>query len=757
MDFEAIEDVDGIRLTWNAIPSCASEATEAVVPLGAVYTPLGRPASVAEGDGGAPVAHYEPQVCRNSDCRAILNPYSMLDLNSGVWICRLCLQRNALPPGYVTSPSQLPIELQPGSTTVEYQLSHVNTFPPVFMFVVDTCVDAEDFAALKDALLVSLSLIPPNALVGLVSFGRHAYLHELASNEGGPKSMVFNGAKEYAPKDIKETLGFLVLGNTHTRPTQTALKVASRYILPVQEAEFQLTNLLEQLLHDSFSVPSGERPTRAVGCALNVGLSLLEAAYPNCASRMMLFSAGPCTYGPGMIVAQGLKEPIRSHHDIVEERAPHHKKAKAFYGELAKRASHNGTIVDLFAGCYDQIGLEEMQEMSRATGGALVLTDAFGTAIFKQSYLRLFNADDSGEVGMKFMANLEVKMSNHVKVSGLIGHGRGLGNRNLHVAETEVGLGGTSSWQLCGINDKTSVVIVFDVPSKNKKQQQPQQQQQAVIQFVTHYMLASGQYRLRVTTVCRAVNQAGALGLAPSFDQEAAIAVVSRLAIHKAESGMPIADVIRWVDSTLVKACTKFGNYIRNEPSSFRVPPNMTLFPQFMYHLRRCPLLQVFNNSPDESAYYRHVFNHQGVGDDLVMVQPTLTAYRIDKDPEPVLLDAESIGPDVILLLDTYFHLVIWRGETIAAWKRAGYDQDPEYANFAALLDLPRQDASELLQDRFPLPRFIDTDAGGSQARFLLSRLNPSRSRGFAGTILTDDVSLQDFMEYLSRLATTDK
>ena len=63
----------------------------------------------------------------------------------------------------------------------------------------------------------------------------------------------------------------------------------------------------------------------------------------------------------------------------------------------------------------------------------------------------------------------------------------------------------------------------------------------------------------------------------------------------------------------------------------------------------------------------------------------------------------------------------------------------------------------ELLIDRFPLPRFIDTEAGGSQARFLLSKLNPSDSYqngAAAGStiVLTDDVSLQNFMSHLQQV-----
>lgn len=43
--------------------------------------------------------------------------------------------------------------------------------PPIFLYVVDTCVDEDDLKALKDSLVVSLSLLPPHALVGLITYG----------------------------------------------------------------------------------------------------------------------------------------------------------------------------------------------------------------------------------------------------------------------------------------------------------------------------------------------------------------------------------------------------------------------------------------------------------------------------------------------------------------------------------------------------------------------------------------------------------
>jgi len=94
------------------------------------------------------------------------------------------------------------------------------------------------------------------------------------------------------------------------------------------------------------------------------------------------------------------------------------------------------------------------------------------------------------------------------------------------------------------------------------------------------------------------------------------------------------------------------------------------------------------------TAFYRHVLNHEDVSNSLIMIQPTLDSYRIDQDEaEAVLLDSTSIQPDAILLLDTFFHILIFHGETIAAWRKEGYQDNPDYANFAELLQKPKEDA----------------------------------------------------------------
>ncbi|RIA99066.1 protein transporter SEC23 [Glomus cerebriforme] len=753
MNFEEIEEQDGTRFSWNVFPASRLDATRTVVPISCLYTPL------REREDLPPI-YYEPVTCK-APCRAILNPYCQIDVRGKLWICPFCLQRNAFPPHYKDiSNTNLPAELLPKFTTIEYTLARASQVPPIFLFVVDTCLEDDDLKALKDSLVVSLSLLPPKALVGLITFGTMTQVHELGYSEC-PKSYVFRGTKEYSSKQIQEMLGLSGPGvrPAMQRPGQPGVSQnlsASRFLLPVEQCDFQLTSILEQLQRDPWPVANDKRPQRCTGVAMSVAIGLMEATYSGTGARIMLFCGGAATEGPGMVVGNELKEPIRSHHDIEKDNIKYYKRATKFYEALAKRSSTNGHIIDIFAGCLDQVGMLEMKSLVNSTGGFMILSDSFTTAIFKQSFQRVFNKDSQGNLQMGFNATLDVQTTREMRVCGLIGHAISANKKSASVAETEIGIANTSAWKMCGISPKTTVAVYFEVVSQHGQPLQPGSR--GLIQFLTHYQHSSGQFRLRVTTVARNFAEGNSPQIAQSFDQEAAAVLMARIAVFKAEIDDG-PDVLRWLDRMLIRLCQKFADYVKDDPSSFRLATNFSIYPQFMFHLRRSQFLQVFNNSPDETAFYRHVLNHEDVNNSLIMIQPTLMSYGFVQPPQPVLLDSISIKPDVILLLDTFFHILIFHGETIAQWRKAGYQDQEGYENFKELLEAPKADSEELLADRFPIPRYIVCDQHGSQARFLLSKLNPSTthvSGSMYGTpqgqaIFTDDVSLQVFMEHLKK------
>lgn len=53
----------------------------------------------------------------------------------------------------------------------------------------------------------------------------------------------------------------------------------------------------------------------------------LQCTFPNTGARIMTFIGGPATQGPGMVVGDELKMPIRSWHDLEKDNAKYTKKA----------------------------------------------------------------------------------------------------------------------------------------------------------------------------------------------------------------------------------------------------------------------------------------------------------------------------------------------------------------------------------------------------------------------------------------------
>lgn len=201
MNVEQIEEKDGVRFSWNVFPPSKTEGSKLVVPVACLYTPL------KERTGAAlPTVAYEPVVCK-APCRAILNPYCQLDVQSKFWICPFCLQRNPFPPQYRdVSPQHLPPEVLEPHTTMEYVLPRPPTQPPVFFFVIDTCLEESDLETLKETLVVSLNMLPPKALVGVITYGTMVQVHEVGFGDLS-KSFVFRGEKEYTTAQIQDMLG----------------------------------------------------------------------------------------------------------------------------------------------------------------------------------------------------------------------------------------------------------------------------------------------------------------------------------------------------------------------------------------------------------------------------------------------------------------------------------------------------------------------------------------------------------------------
>ncbi|XP_065557092.1 protein transport protein Sec23A-like isoform X2 [Artemia franciscana] len=751
--FADSESKDGVRMSFNCWPASRIEAAKLVLPLGVMYTPFKKRESEF-------VLPYEPVVCRTNNCKAILNSLCNVDYRAKLWSCVICNQRNAFPASYAhASETQMPGELYQESSTVEYSVSSgIKNIPPVFLYVVDTCIEPDELNALKRTLLESLHSLPPNSLCGLITFGKYVYVHEI--NPLVEKAYAFKGTKEYSSQDL---LKLLKLDRQTAAPApRPAYGVhgpsvpTNKFLKPLSETLSLMEEIFEGIQRDTFEVQTGRRYIRSVGAALSIAVNLLETTHTNVGGRIMSFIGGACTDGLGMIVDDDLRNTIRTHHVIEQGQAKYLKKATKFYEALAMKASKNGHAVDIYTAALDQIGLLEMKSLPSLTGGNLVLADSFESSLFSESLKKVFARDEEGNCPMAFNAVMDVRVSKELRISGCIGPCVSMGVKHPSVADMEIGVGGTTQWKFCSLLPTTTPAIFFDIVP----QAPTSAGGQGYIQFVTNYQHINGERRIRVTTIARSyLTSSDDPVIRDWFDQDAAAVLLARLSVFRLERE-DAPDVMRWLDRNLIKICQKFSSFTTNQPESYLLPQSLEFFPQAVYHLRRSPFLQFFNNSPDETTFYRSILLREDTESGITMIQPYLLEYSslTGKESTPVSLDATSLKKDTILLMDTFFHVLVYHGADVVYWKNQGFDQLPEYAHLKVFMEAPLEDATEIVSNRFPVPRYVVTEEGASQARFLLSKVNPSIThtqpnyQGEGGAILTDDVSLEVFLQHLRKL-----
>jgi len=706
-----------------------------------------------------------------------------------VWTCPFCFSRNHFPAHYaeisetnlpgalcwccerwprpaLRLPPACPAELFPQYSSVEYALpAPLLPAHPSFLFLVDTALPAEDLQHCTAAVSQAVALLPEEARVGLLAFGELCTLYELGAQEGG-RAWVFRGdrdAEAYAPERIHAQLGIAHAhahaprGGPHSSGAAggwAAGAAASRFLCPLAECEFALAEALMALQADPPCAEGARmRPARCTGAALAVAAALLEGGAAGGAVRLLLFTGGPCTVGPATVVGRPRSEELRSHKDFEKGSACYWAPAVAFYAQLGERLAVSACALDVFACALDQVGLAELKSCIEPTGGYCVMAETFRSDNLSASIARLLERSPGpgGALRLGGCGLLEVFTTKEVRVAGCVGAASPAPSRAAPgcAAEAEVGMGGTTAWRVATLAPDTTLALFFEVVNAHAN---PLPEGSGLyLQFTCSYTGSDGQRRLRVVTVARSwAASAGAPAVAQGFDQEATAVLLARLAAYKAEHEEAF-DPLRWLDRTLIRLCAKYGDFVADQPRSLQLPGPFAYLPQFLFNLRRSPLLQVFNNSPDETAFFRLALAREPTAPALLMIQPTLHAYSFDApQAQAVALDVGALTPERVLLLDTYFTLVVHTGATLAAWRKAGYAQQEEHGALRELLEAPLQAAVLAAGSRCPTARLVVCDQGGSQARFLLARLNPSATHatppdaaGGGEIIFTEDVSLQ--------------
>jgi protein transport protein SEC23 len=734
MDFTAIEQNEGVRFVWNNIPTSRLEATRNVIPPSLLFTPfIPRLTPVTRSEA-------RPLTCQS--CQWIANKFCLCDYANFRWDCSNCGNKNNLPNQYrefVLAGNQIP-EFDPENALLEFKTSQ--GAPIGWFLVVDTCISPAELEAVKSNLIAKLSVIE-GIHIGLITFGKNVYLHDLLSpflNE-----ILIGGETEYTSDKLRGLLKLKV--------SEPGTVNAHRFIQPLGQCREKLLKIIRRLKPDGFEPKKDQRKLRSTGQAILVATTALEG-FGN-ASRVTVFQGGPTTSGPGRIISDKLTENFRAHGDLERESDSinQFKKAAAFYDSILEKVVKINVTIDLFAFCLDQFGIAEMRGLIEKSGGIVVNQEEFTCEVFDQSFdkyiINIFNDETP------YGANLKVLNSKDFFVSGALGPLKLL-KKSADIptdADNLIGETGGNEFQLGAVLPSSTYLIFFghknpEVSGKNKA---------IFFQMQISYTNKNGERIVRVSTFQRELVSDNKI-LMDGFDQEAAIACIARLATFKSEK-IDVVDLVYWLNSVLIKFVRRFSTFDKDKVENFQIANEISLIPQFMFYFRKSYFVQKFGTSVDESALFKMTLNRESLSNMLVMIQPALFAYDLNsEEPNPVLCDFESLKPDIVLLVDTYFHILIWQGSKVHGWKLQNYHLNPEYEHLGYLFKQPQEDAEIIFEDRLPVPKVITCHQGSPNERILKSKLNPPTAQNsnpnyqLDENYITDDVNLKTFMEFLVKL-----
>lgn len=117
------------------------------------------------------------------------------------------------------------------------------------------------------------------------------------------------------------------------------------------------------------------------------------------------------------------------------------------------------------------------------------MTDSFGNPVFKESFKKFFEVDENNELKMGFLATTQVFCSPDFKVRGAIGQCAPVKVANKRfVSSDEIGVGGTNTFYLGGIDRSKSIALYFDIVAT----QDLKQDKSVFLQLQTTYQHVNG-------------------------------------------------------------------------------------------------------------------------------------------------------------------------------------------------------------------------------------------------------------------------
>lgn len=257
-----------------------------------------------------------------------------------------------------------------------------------------------------------IETLPDYAHIGLVSFDKNVFVHELAP-EDFLTEKALNGEQIYDCEKIAGLLGFKTMskdavGAKIGQPSAALL----RLVAPLERGREHFRRVLNSLKVNKWPRRKGERFLRCTGAAVSVAVAIGQGFYST-GCNIIGFFGGPCTHGPGKMADLKMEILMRSHADLENDSAKikMHTDAKKFYQVLLDRAISNNVSLAAFAFSLDQNGFSEMRDLVLKTGNMSAMHEQFSAQVFKDSVQRVFSVDESGNGYMNSGARIDMSMS----------------------------------------------------------------------------------------------------------------------------------------------------------------------------------------------------------------------------------------------------------------------------------------------------------------------------------------------------------
>ena len=190
-----------------------------------------------------------------------------------------------------------------------------------------------------------MNILPDHARVSLITFNKFVFVYEFASKIN--TVYCISGVKDYKTKNVMDQIGI----NIGSDPRMITHDITKKFLVPVKEYKDRIIKRIRDVKCDH-NIYVNERPIRVTGQALNVALAMAEVS--PILPRVCMLLGGPCTGGPGQVLAQSYKSLMRSPLELSEgQNLEFYEKAKKFYQSLIPKVLSKKIIIDIFAFCVE--------------------------------------------------------------------------------------------------------------------------------------------------------------------------------------------------------------------------------------------------------------------------------------------------------------------------------------------------------------------------------------------------------------------